>query len=159
MKLLYPGSFDPVTNGHIDIVRRAAKMADVVVVSVLDNTNKRGLFSIDQRLEFLQHAFDGYGNVEITTYSGLVAEYAVGIGAHAILRGLRTGGDFESEMRYALNNKAISGIETIFLPASAEFAHISSSIVKEIATFDPSCHALSSMVQPIVSHKLKNSNT
>lgn len=145
MILLYPGSFDPVTNGHIDIALRGVKLAKELIVSVVDNPNKNSFFSVDERKSLLKNAFHGYDNIEIESFSGLLADYARTKGVTAILRGLRTPADFEAESRYAIYNKMLStermneieanGIETIFITASPNLSYISSSIVREAAMY------------------------
>ena len=156
MILLYPGSFDPVTFGHIDIAMRGAKLAHKLVVGVLDNHNKHALFTVMERLMFFNEAFQGDENIEVGSFSGLLTEYATQIGADAILRGIRTSGDFETEARYATNNLAIGGIETVFVPSNPQLSHISSSIVKEIAMFSQGNQALEAMVPPLVYKELND---
>lgn len=136
MTVLFPGSFDPVTMGHVSVIRRASAFADRLLVAVLDNPDKTPLFSAEERVQLLQEALC-HTNAEIEAFSGLLADYARQKGANAILRGLRTPGDFEREYRYAAYNGRLSGIETIFLPAAPEFVHVSSSIIKEAARLDP----------------------
>jgi len=148
MTIVYPGSFDPVTLGHIDITRRAAEFAHRLVVAVLDNPHKEPMFSVAERVSFLQDSLADVSNVEIDSFSGLLADYVVKKGADAVLRGLRCADDFGNEFPYAVCNKAISGgrVETIFLPASPEFVHVSSSIVREVANFG----VVSDFVPPVV---------
>jgi len=140
MTIIYPGSFDPVTLGHMDIAQRAAGFASRLIVAVLDNPHKKPMFTIAERVSFLQDAFENIGvsNVEIDFFSGLLADYVVKKGADAILRGLRSSSDFDREFPYAVCNKALSGgrVETIYLPASPAFVHVSSSIVREVADYD-----------------------
>jgi len=136
MTIIYPGSFDPVTLGHIDIAVRGAKLATRLIVAVLGNTNKEPFFCVKERIALLQDALGHIGNVEIDTFSGLLAEYAKQKHATAILRGLRSPGDFENEARYATFNRLLSetsNIETIFIPAAPSLSFISSSIVREAA--------------------------
>jgi pantetheine-phosphate adenylyltransferase len=142
MVLIYPGSFDPVTTGHIDIACRAAKLATRLVIAVLDNSNKQTIFTAEERISFLREAFsfekNGCANVEIDSFSGLLAEYAKQKNADAIIRGLRTSEDFEHENKYAACNSAISRafggqVETILIPASPALTHVSSSIIREAA--------------------------
>jgi len=146
MTLIYPGSFDPVTLGHIDIATRGAKIASHLIVAVLDNTNKKPLFSTDERIAFLQDALGHISNIQIDSFSGLLAEYAKLKSATAILRGARTPTDFESEARYSVYNRMLSNdIETILLPASPSLSYISSSIVRE-AAFHISTNSLNESV-------------
>jgi len=159
MTLIYPGSFDPVTTGHIDIAQRGAKLADRLIIAVLDNPNKKTLFTVAERVELLKDAFKSDIKIEVDSFSGLLAEYAVIRGANAILRGLRSPTDFESEARYAAYNKMLTGaephldgIDTIYLPASPHLAFISSSIVREVAAHTPDINGnnvISSMITPV----------
>ncbi|MCL2841725.1 MAG: pantetheine-phosphate adenylyltransferase [Defluviitaleaceae bacterium] len=150
MTLVYPGSFDPVTLGHIDIALRGAKLADRLIVAVLDNPNKRTLFTVNERVKLLKDAFRDTAKIEVSSFSGLLANYVELNKANAILRGLRNAGDFESESQYAVCNKMLSeGIDTIFLPASPHYAHISSSIVREITLVGDDKH-LKNMNIPMV---------
>ncbi|MCL2199780.1 MAG: pantetheine-phosphate adenylyltransferase [Defluviitaleaceae bacterium] len=148
MTLVYPGSFDPVTTGHINIARRAKNLADRLVVAVLDNPNKQTLFTVRERISFLEEAFDGDG-IEVTAFSGLLVEFVRQQQADAIVRGLRSAKDFENENAYAANNYALSHAffkiiqgreqnaltytETIFIPASPALSYVSSSIIREAA--------------------------
>ena len=143
MTLIYPGSFDPVTLGHIDIATRGAKFATRLIVAVLDNINKKSLFTTEERISLLQHEFAHIPNIEAASFSGLLAEYAQKNNATAILRGVRSAGDFESEAKYAANNWVLSahagdngsfsGIETIFITANPYISYVSSTIVREAA--------------------------
>jgi pantetheine-phosphate adenylyltransferase len=131
---LYPGSFDPVTLGHTDVICRVAKIADRLIVAVAENPYKTPLFTAAERVELLQHALHGVPGVEVTAFSGLLAEYAQKCNATAIIRGLRDGEDFINEARYAWHNRLFDGgIETLFFPADPAFSPISSRIVKEAA--------------------------
>ena len=132
MIALYPGSFDPVTYGHIDIATRAAKIFNGLLIAVLDNPNKKPFFSIEKRIEYLKKAFFKYKNISIESFSGSLADYVKQKNADIIIRGLRTANDFESEAPYATANKIFTlGIETIFLPADPKYSHISSSLARE----------------------------
>ncbi|NLW23150.1 MAG: pantetheine-phosphate adenylyltransferase [Tissierellia bacterium] len=142
MQVIYPGSFDPVTYGHIDIIDRCSKKFDKVIVSVLNNRAKKNLFTIEERVEFLEKALKDYDNVEIDTFSGLLVDYARKKGCTTVVRGLRAVSDFEYEMQMALMNKKLEkDIETLFMVSSGKYAYLSSSIVKEVAMFggDISC--------------------
>lgn len=131
-----PGSFDPVTYGHLDIIRRASQMFDCVVVVVMTNASKAPLFSKEERLELLRRATLGLSNVEVDSYGGLLAEYARTRGATVIVKGLRAMSDFEYEFQMALTNKKLNPeFETLFLPTSIEHMFLSSSMVKQIAGF------------------------
>lgn len=137
IKAIYPGSFDPVTNGHLDIIRRASKLVDKLVVSVLENPHKKSsLFTVEERIENLKLVTKDIENIEITSFSGLLVDYAQQIDAQVIIRGLRAVTDFESEFQMALTNRSLfPNVETLFIPTSVEYLYLSSSTVKEIAMF------------------------
>ncbi len=129
-----PGSFDPVTNGHYDIISRAATMFDEVLIAVAKNSTKTPLFTIDERVEMLTEVCAPCPNVTITTFEGLLVEFARNHGVTAIVKGLRAVSDFEYELQMALMNRRLQPeIETIFLMTGADYSYLSSSIVKEIA--------------------------
>lgn len=129
-----PGSFDPVTLGHIDIIKRAADLFDKVIVVVMVNSAKKPTFTTEERLDFLRRATRGMKNVETDTYNGLLADYVKEKNACAVVKGLRVVSDFEYEFQMALTNKSLSpNTETIFLPSSIDYTFLSSSIVREIA--------------------------
>ncbi len=131
---VYPGSFDPVTNGHIDIIRRSSRTFDKVYVAVLVNSAKKPLFSIEQRMEWIRKVTQGLDNVEVDTFSGLLVDYMREKGAGIIIKGLRAVSDFEYEFQMALmNHKLSKDIETLFMMTSAKYQYLSSSIVKEVA--------------------------
>lgn len=133
---LYPGSFDPITYGHIDIVRRAAALFDTVVVAIALNSAKQPLFTLEERIQMLVEVLSDFPNVQIGSYEGLTVRYAEMQGAQAIIRGLRAVSDFESEFTMALTNKKLApNIETVFLMTEAQYSFISSSAVKEVASF------------------------
>ena len=136
-KAVYPGSFDPVTYGHIDVIKRAASMFDKLTVSVLDNKRKQALFSVDERVKMLQEALKDLPNVEVESFSGLLVDYCASKDIHVIIRGLRAITDFEYELQNAQTNRLISNgrVDTVFLTTSLEYAYLSSSAVKEIASF------------------------
>jgi pantetheine-phosphate adenylyltransferase len=130
-----PGSFDPVTNGHLDIVRRALALFDEVVVAVLGNPAKQGLFTVEERVELLRASLEGAERVRVEAVGGgLLVDYGRRIGASAIVKGLRSGNDFAYELPMALMNRHLSGLETVFLPGDPAFEHVSSSLVKEVAS-------------------------
>ncbi len=134
---VYPGSFDPCTNGHIDVIRRASKMYDRVVVAVLVNEKKNPLFSFEERVNLLKTATADIPNIEICSFSGLLADFMKKNGYSIIIKGLRAVSDYEYEFQMALTNRALYGeLETVFMPCSAEFMFLSSSIVKEIAKYN-----------------------
>ncbi|WP_130837872.1 pantetheine-phosphate adenylyltransferase [Lachnoclostridium sp. Marseille-P6806] len=134
---IYPGSFDPVTFGHIDIIRRAADMFDELIVSVLDNTAKTPLFSVEERVKMLRDVTKDIPNVAVESFQGLLVDYAREKDVHVSVRGLRAVTDFEYELQIAQTNRLLSKgrLDTIFLTTSLEYAYLSSSSVKEIASF------------------------
>ncbi len=136
-RAIYPGSFDPVTFGHLDVIHRASLMFDELTVSVLNNTTKTPLFSVDERVKILQMATRDLPNVKIDSFSGLLIDYAREKDVHVSVRGLRAITDFEYELQIAQTNKLLSHgeLDTIFLTTSLEYAYLSSSSVKEIASF------------------------
>ena len=136
MIAVYPGSFDPVTNGHIDIIQRAAKLTDTLYVAVLTNPSKKPFFTVEERISLLEKVTEDIPNVKIEPFSGLLIDYAEKIGAKIIFRGLRAVSDYEYEMQMALANKKLKGdTETLFMVANSKYSFLSSSLVKEIATF------------------------
>ncbi len=141
---IYPGSFDPVTNGHMDIIERASHLVDKLIVSVLINPRKNaGLFSLGERIDMLKEATSHLANVEIDSFSGLLVNYAKYKGASIIVRGLRAVTDLEHEMQMAQINKNITPeVETIFLVTRAQYSFLSSSAVKELALFQGDYHDL-----------------
>lgn len=140
---VYPGSFDPCTNGHLDIIDRTAKLFDRVVVAVLTNSSKNPLFTVDERIELLQKVTKDYPNVEICSFSGLLVDFLREIDANVVIKGIRAVSDFEYEFQMALTNKALyPEMETLFLHTNKEYMFLSSSIVKEIATYGGSLDGL-----------------
>ena len=144
---IYPGSFDPVTYGHLDIIRRAASMFDRVIVLVVTNLAKQPMFTKEERMDFLRRATSGLENVEVDSYGGLLADYAREHDARVIVKGLRALSDFEYEFQMALTNRRLNPeAETVFLTTTAEHMYLSSSLVKQVATlggeisdFVPAC--------------------
>lgn len=136
-RAVYPGSFDPVTYGHLDVIRRAADIFDVLIVSVLNNKEKTPLFSVEERVKILKEATKDLPNVEIDSFSGLLIDYARENNLHVAIRGLRAITDFEYELQIAQTNRKLSNdsLDTMFLTTSLEYAYLSSSSVKEIASF------------------------
>lgn len=154
MKVIYPGSFDPVTNGHLDIIMRASKNFDEIVVAILDNKSKSPLFSLQERIAMLEEATKDYDNVTIDSFSGLLVDYMASSNTNTVLRGLRAISDYESEMRNALANKSLdNNVETLFMVSKSEYTFLSSSVVKEIASFKGD---VSNMVPKCVNIKLKD---
>ncbi|MFZ7127071.1 MAG: pantetheine-phosphate adenylyltransferase [Desulfobacterales bacterium] len=153
-KAVYPGSFDPVTNGHIDIITRGLKLFDQIIVCILHNPSKKTLFSIEERMEMLQESLKATANVEIDTYDGLLVDYAVKKNAHAILRGMRAVSDFEYEFQMALMNRRLNrNIQTVFLMTGLRWIFTSSSIIKEAARFGGN---INGMVPALVNQKLRD---
>jgi pantetheine-phosphate adenylyltransferase len=150
---IYPGSFDPVTNGHVDIIVRALKIFDHIIVCILNNPAKQALFSVDERMAMLHASLKGINSIEIATYDGLLVDYAVQRKAHAILRGMRAVSDFEYEFQMALMNRRLNrDIQTVFLMTGLRWIFTSSSIIKEAARFGGN---INGMVPKIVHKKLK----
>ena len=150
---IYPGSFDPVTLGHIDIIKRAAKMTDVLIVGVLKNSAKRGLFTIEEREEMLREVTKDIPNIEIKSFDGLLVDFAKENNANTIVRGLRAITDFDYELQMAQTNRALyEGADTIFIPTSIEYSFLSSTTVREIASLNGD---ISKFVAPYVELKLK----
>lgn len=133
---VYPGTFDPITRGHTDIVSRSLSVFDRLVVAIAPNPRKGALLSIEERVELAKIATKGFANVEVESFNGLLVEYVRQRGAHAIIRGLRAVSDFEHEFQMALlNRKLDEQLETVFLMPSEEYSYLTSSIVKELALF------------------------
>ncbi len=140
---VYPGSFDPVTNGHVDIIRRSARTFDKVYVAVLVNSAKKPMFSTEQRMAWIRKATEGLCNVEVDTFSGLLVDYMKEKDARFIIKGLRALSDFEYEFQMALmNHKLSKDIETLFMMTSGKYQYLSSSIVKEVARHGASLDGL-----------------
>ena len=135
---IYPGSFDPVTYGHLDVIKRAAKIFDELTVSVLNNKLKTPLFSVEERVKILQEVVRDIPNVKVESFSGLLVDYASSRNVHVVIRGLRAITDFEYELQNAQTNVKLSKgtLDTVFLTTSLEYAYLSSSSVKEIASFN-----------------------
>lgn len=133
---VYPGSFDPITNGHLDIIKRASKLYDKVIVGVLDNINKKPLFDADSRKGMIERVTSDIANVECDAFSGLLVDFLKQKNAAVIIKGLRTVADFEYEFQMALLNKALNPeFETVFMMTNSQFSYISSSMVKEVAKY------------------------
>jgi pantetheine-phosphate adenylyltransferase len=130
-----PGSFDPVTNGHVDVINRAAALYDELVVAVLVNPGKAGLFPVDERMELLREAVAGLPNVTVDSFQGLLVDYCRSHDIPVIVKGLRAVSDFEYELQMAQMNRELAGIETLFVPTAPQVGHLSSSLVKQIARF------------------------
>ena len=139
MIAIYPGSFDPITLGHLDIIQRSSKLFERVIVAVLCNPSKQPLFSVAQRVEQIRKCTERLSNIEVDSFVGLTVEYAKRRNAGVLLRGLRVLSDFEKELQMAHTNETLwQGIETVFLATNKEYSFLSSSVVKEIAQFSGS---------------------
>ncbi|MBN2233218.1 MAG: pantetheine-phosphate adenylyltransferase [Deltaproteobacteria bacterium] len=150
---VYPGSFDPLTNGHQDIINRGAVVFDELVVAVAINQEKRHLFSINERIEMIREIFAGNSRVTVETFDGLLIHYAQRRGAHAIVRGLRAVSDFEYEFQMALMNRKLAPtVETFFMMSSESYMYVSSRIVKEMASLGG---RVTDLVHPLVEQQLK----
>ncbi len=151
---IYPGSFDPVTYGHIDVIERSSKMVDKLVVAVLNNNSKNSLFSVDERVNMLREVTKHLPNVEIRHFGGLTIDFARECNAAIIVRGLRAITDFEYELQMAQTNRIMApDIDTIFLTTDLRYAYLSSSTVKEVAMFGGD---ISEFVAPLVVEKVKD---
>lgn len=152
-KAVYPGSFDPVTFGHLDIIERASRVVDEVIVAVLVNSSKKPLFTIEERVSMLEQATKQFSNVRIETFQGLTVDFARSVGANIMVRGLRAVSDFESEMQIAQTNHSLNPeIDTVFFTTSLEYAFLSSTIVREVASYGSD---VSNMVPDAVAEKLR----
>ncbi|EAD5297963.1 pantetheine-phosphate adenylyltransferase [Listeria monocytogenes] len=148
-----PGTFDPITNGHLDIIERAAKIFDVLYVSVLNNSSKKPLFTIEERMEMIRQVTAHLPNVQVESASGLTVDYAATRGATAIVRGLRAVSDFEYEMQIASMNRTLNAdIETFFVMTNTKYSFLSSSMVKEVAQYQGD---ISELVPEIVNKEVQ----
>lgn len=152
-RAVYPGSFDPVTFGHLDVIRRAASVFDELTVSVLNNKEKKPLFSVEERVKMLEEVTKEYSNVKIRSFTGLLVEFAKECEAHIIVRGLRAITDFDYELQMAQTNRIMSpSLDTMFLTTSLEYAYLSSTTVKEVAGFGGN---ISAFVPPYIEKKIR----
>ncbi len=150
---VYPGTFDPVTNGHLDVVRRGLRLFDKIVIGIGTNPNKKPLFTLEERLDMIKAVLNGNSRVDVKPFDGLLVDFAMECGAGAILRGLRAVSDFEHELQRALMNRKLARhIETVFLMTGFRWIYISSTIVKEAARFGGK---LDGLVPPLVEERLK----
>lgn len=150
---IYPGTFDPVTHGHTDIITRSLRVFDKVVVAVAPNPSKHPLFNLAERLEMVKLVMRDLGQVEVTAFEGLLVDYVERSGAHAIIRGLRAISDFEHEFQMALiNRKLAKKVETVFLMPSEEYSYLSSTIIKDVANHGGS---LTAFLHPEVARRLQ----
>ncbi|MEI6132678.1 MAG: pantetheine-phosphate adenylyltransferase [Bacillota bacterium] len=155
---VYPGSFDPVTNGHIDIIKRAAAICDKLIVAVLVNHSKKSLFSLDERVSMLEKSLSCCENVAIAHFSGLLVDFARSNGAKVIVKGLRAVSDYEYELQMAhLNKKMDENIETLFMMANPNYSYLSSSIVKELVLLGGEIDGLvPNEIKSVIIEKIKN---
>lgn len=150
---IYPGTFDPFTNGHLDLIERSANLFGKLVVAILRNENKEPLFSVAERMEMMREVLGGYSNVEVDSFGGLLVDYVARKGATVILRGIRAISDYEYELQMALMNRRLHPeIETVFLMASEAYSFISSRLVKEVVGLGGN---VSGLVPPVVEARLK----
>jgi pantetheine-phosphate adenylyltransferase len=150
---IYPGSFDPITNGHLDLIERGAKLVDRLIVSILRNDSKQPLFTVEERMEMLQEVIGGFPNVEVDCFDGLLVDYAARKEATVILRGIRAISDYEFELQMALMNRRLGpDIETVFLMAGEAYSYISSRLVKEVFGLGGN---ISGLVPPTVEARLR----
>ncbi|MGE5646933.1 MAG: pantetheine-phosphate adenylyltransferase [Acidobacteriota bacterium] len=151
---IYPGSFDPITNGHLDLIERGARLCDRLVVSILRNEDKKPLFTVEERMEMLREVVRGYSHVEVDTFDGLLVEHAQELGATVILRGIRAISDYEYELQMALMNRRLCpSIETVFLMAGEAYSFISSRLVKQVIALGGN---ISGLVPPSVEIRLRD---
>jgi pantetheine-phosphate adenylyltransferase len=150
---IYPGSFDPITNGHLDVIERGSKLFDRLIVSILHNEAKAPLFTVQERAEMLRESVRPFGNVEIDSFQGLLADYALSKNARVILRGIRAVSDYEYELQMALMNRRLQPqVETVFLLAGEAFSFISSRLVKEVISLGGN---ITGLVPPLVEQRLR----
>ncbi len=152
-RAVYPGSFDPITNGHLDIIKRGSNIFDEVIVAVLNNPNKTPMFNVEERVEMIKKIVNNYENVKVDSFSGLLIEYMNKQNINVIIKGLRAISDFEYEFQMALMNRKLDkNIETIFMMTNSDYSYLSSSIVKEVYKFGG---AIDNLVPNIVLDKMK----
>jgi len=150
---IYPGSFDPLTNGHVDIIERGSRIFDSIIVAILANVEKTPLFSELERVEILREVFKGRPNVKIETFNGLLVDYAKQKQAHVIVRGLRAVSDFEYEFQMALMNRHLEpALETVFMMPAEQYTYISSRLIKEVFTLGGE---ITGLVPPVVEERLR----
>ncbi|MBE9374412.1 pantetheine-phosphate adenylyltransferase [Saccharopolyspora sp. HNM0983] len=147
-----PGSYDPVTNGHLDIIERAARQFDEVTIAVLINKSKKTLFSVEERLEMLREVTAGYPNVRIDSWHGLLVDYCKTNGIGAIVKGLRAVSDFDYELQMAQMNQRLSGVETLFMSTNPVYSFLASSLVKEVATYGGD---VSELLPPTIEQRMR----
>lgn len=152
-KAIYPGSLDPITNGHLDLIRRATRIFDHIHVAVVVNPNKEPFFTVDERLEMIREAVSGWDGVGVGSFDGLLVNYVRDRGARVILRGLRALSDFEYEFQMSMMNKRLADeVETVYMMPAEEHSFVSSSLVKEVASFGGD---ISTLVPPVVRARME----
>lgn len=152
-RAIYAGSFDPITNGHVDIIERASELFDLIYVSVLDNPDKQSLFSVQERIELIQELYQGNPKIKVQGFSGLLVHYAESIDTYTLLRGLRAVSDFDYEFQLSHTNRLLNQkIETVFLMTSTQNSYLSSSIVKQLSRLQAD---ISRLVPASVAKRLK----
>ena len=150
---IYPGSFDPITNGHLDLIERGSRLVDRLVVAILRNEEKRTLFTVDERIEMLREVTHNLPNVEVDSFNGLLVDFASQMGATLILRGIRAISDYEYELQMALMNRRLAPhVETVFLLSGEAYSFLSSRLVKEVISLGGN---ISGLVPPTVEERLK----
>ena len=150
---IYPGSFDPLTNGHLDLIERGAKIFDELIVAILRNPEKEPLFGLEERLEMIRAMTGGHENVRVDSFDGLMVDYALNVGATAVLRGIRAISDYEYELQMALMNRKLEPrLETVFMMPAETYSYLSSRLVREVATLGGSVRGL---VPELVEKKLR----
>ena len=153
-KAIFAGSFDPITNGHLDIICRASNLFDELQIGVLYNPNKKGLFNFDERVELIKSCTSHLTNIKIVSFDGLLVNYCQDNGIDTLIRGVRTGADIEYELQMAHMNRELNpNIETVILPTKPEYSFISSSLVKEVLTFGGD---IKSLVPEVILYKVRN---
>jgi len=155
-RALFPGQFDPITNGHLDVIARGVKFFDELVVAVGINPEKREMFTLDERVEMVQELLGGMSGVRVEKYSGLTVDFARKVGASAILRGIRDVSDLRYEFQLALANRAVGGIETVFIMTGDQYALTSSSLIRQVVSLGGDIGALSGLLPEVVLERLRS---
>lgn len=150
--VIFPGTFDPITNGHLDVIQRGRKLFDELIVAVGTNPDKRTLFTLKERVELIRQVLADYPDVRVEPFEGLTVDFARKVGAEAILRGIRNSSDLQFEFQVALTNRVVAGVETVFIMTNPDFAFTSSSLIKQMASMDGD---VSAMVPRAVSEAMR----
>jgi len=154
---IYPGSFDPLTRGHLDIINRSSLIFDKLIIAIADDNNKKAMFSIEERLQMINEEISAFNNVEVQSFSGLLMDFAELKKINVIIRGLRVLSDFEFEFKMAMMNRGLNNnVDTLFLMPNERYIHISSSLIKEISSLGGD---ISNYVSPNILNKIKNKNS